>query len=243
MERQKKALIFQGGWDGHEPKQVAERFAAILRKNGYICEIFHDQEILLNLDYLMDMDLIVPCWTMGSIDGQASRNIAKAVAAGTGLAGCHGGMCDAFRNDTEWQFMTGGQWVSHPGGDGITYQVNICKGSSPIVEGLEDFEVCSEHYYLHVDPAIEVLATTRFPVVNYYHSANKPVDMPVAWTKFWGNGRVFYNSLGHHDDVFEKFPQAQTLMERGMLWAGEGKQYAIDHNLTTEKYENTAKMY
>lgn len=243
MERQKKALIFEGGWDGHEPKLVAERFAEILRKNGYLCEVFHDQEILLNLDYLMEMDLIVPCWTMGSIDPAASKNIAKAVAAGTGLAGCHGGMCDAFRSDTEWQFMTGGQWVSHPGGDGITYQVNIRKGSSPIVEGLEDFEVCSEHYYLHVDPAIEVLATTRFPAVNYYHSSNKPIDMPVAWTKFWGNGRVFYNSLGHHDDVFEKFPQAQTLMERGMLWAAEGKQYAIDNWLTTEKFENNAKMY
>ena len=243
MERQKKALIFQGGWDGHEPAEVAQRFANIMRKHGYFCEIHDNQNILLDLGYLMEQDLIIPCWTMGEIDPQASKNIAKAVAAGTGLAGCHGGMCDAFRNDTEWQFMTGGQWVSHPGGDGVKYQVNIVKGSSPIVEGLEDFEVCSEHYYLHVDPAIEVLATTRFPQVTYYHSANKPVDMPVAWTKFWGNGRVFYNSLGHHDDIFEKFPQAQTLMERGMLWTAEGKQYALDNDLTTDKFENTAKMY
>ena len=171
------------------------------------------------------------------------ENISKAVATGTGLAGCHGGMCDAFRLDTEWQFMTGGQWVSHPGGDGTSYKVNICKGSSPIVEGLEDFDVCSEHYYLHVDPAIEVLATTRFPVVHYYHISNKPVDMPVAWTKFWGNGRVFYNSLGHHDDVFDKSPSAGVLMERGLVWAAEGKAYAIEHDLTTERFENTAKMY
>ena len=95
---------------------------------------------------------------MGEIDTKVRENIVKAVAAGTGLAGCHGGMCDAFRNDVEWQFMTGGQWVSHPGGDGISYEVNIRKGSSPIVEGLEDFPVCSEQYYLHVDPAVEVLA-------------------------------------------------------------------------------------
>ena len=169
--------------------------------------------------------------------------IALAVGAGVGLAGCHGGMCDSFRNDTEWQFITGGQWVSHPGGDGIDYTVNIRHGSSPIVEGLEDFPVCSEHYYLHVDPSIEVLATTRFPIVPYYHISNKPVDMPVAWTKFWGNGRVFYNSLGHHDDVFEKSPNAEVLMERGMLWAAQGKEYAVKHGLTTERFENTAKMY
>ncbi|MBQ2727194.1 MAG: ThuA domain-containing protein, partial [Clostridia bacterium] len=73
--------------------------------------------------------------------------------------------------------------------------------------------------------------------------SNKPVDMPVAWTKFWGNGRVFYTSLGHHDDVFDNSPNAQVIMKRGMLWAAEGKQYALDNNLTTERFENNAKMY
>ena len=243
MTSAKKVLIFKGGWDGHEPDLIAERFAGIMEKNGYSCVIYDNQEVMLDLELVMNQDLIIPCWTMGEIDTKVRENIVKAVAAGTGLAGCHGGMCDAFRNDVEWQFMTGGQWVSHPGGDGISYEVNIRKGSSPIVEGLEDFPVCSEQYYLHVDPAVEVLATTRFPVVPYYHISNKVVDMPVAWTKFWGNGRVFYNSLGHHDDVFDKSPSAQILMERGMLWAAEGKQYAAEHGLTTERFENTAKMY
>ena len=110
-------------------------------------------------------------------------------------------------------------------------------------EKVEDFKVTSEQYYLHIDPAIEVLATTRFPVYNYYHSANKPIDMPVAWTKYWGLGRVFYCSLGHHDDEFDKFPTAEILMERGMLWAAQGKIYAEEHGLTTERFENKAKMY
>jgi type 1 glutamine amidotransferase len=201
------------------------------------------QEPLGDPEKLMGLDLIVACWTMGEIPRQYTQNISKAVGAGVGLAGCHGGMCDAFRQDTEWQFMTGGQWVSHPGGDGVEYMVNIRHGSSPIVQGLEDFSVRSEQYYVHVDPAIEVLATTRFPVVPYYHISNKPVDIPVAWTKFWGNGRVFYNSLGHHDDVFEKSPNAEVLMERGMLWAAEGKAYAKEHGLTIERFENAAKMY
>ena len=239
----KKAWIVQGGWDGHEPKLTSKRFAGLLEKNGYEATIFDSLDCLGDLEALMQVDLLVACWTMGEIKREYTVNVAKAVGAGMGLAGCHGGMCDAFRQDTEWQFITGGQWVSHPGGDGVEYMVNICKGSSPIVEGLEDFPVCSEHYYLHVDPAIEVLATTRFPSVTYYHISNKPVDMPVAWTKFWGNGRVFYTSLGHHADVFGNYPPAQVLMERGMLWAGEGKQYAIDHGLSTERFENQAKMY
>ena len=239
----KKAWIFQCGWDGHEPKQTSERFAGMLRRNGFGVEIFDSLDPLGNLDALMALDLMVFCWTMGEIKPEYTRNVSRAVGAGVGLAGCHGGMCDAFRNDTEWQFITGGQWVAHPGGDGVEYTVNICHGSSPITEGLEDFPVCSEHYYLHVDPAIEVLATTRFPVVQYYHCANKPVDMPVAWTKLWGNGRVFYTSLGHHDDVFEKSPSAAVLMERGMLWAADGRRIAREQNLTTERFENTAKMF
>ncbi len=243
MESNKKVLIIQGGWDGHEPTLTSKRFAGLLEKHGYEVEISDNLDCLADVDKLMELDLVVACWTMGEIDKEYVINLSKAVGAGVGLAGCHGGMCDSFRNNTEWQFMTGGQWVSHPGGDGINYTVNVNKGSSPIIEGIEDFPVCSEHYYLHVDPSIEVLASTRFPSVNYYHISNKPVDMPVVWTKFWGNGRVFYNSLGHHDDVFENSPEAEIIMERGMLWAAEGKKYAIDHNLTTERFENTAKMY
>ena len=243
MEKGTNVLLLQGGWEGHEPDLTSKRFARLLEEHGYKCYISNTLDELADLEQLLTLDLIVACWTMGEIDHSYVINIAKAVGAGVGLAGCHGGMCDAFRNDTEWQFITGGQWVSHPGGDGIEYTVNICHGSSPIVEGLTDFKVCSEHYYLHIDPAVEVLATTRFPIVNYYHVSNKPVDMPIAWTKFWGNGRVFYNSLGHNDDIFEKFPQSELLMERGLLWAAQGKAYTVQHKLTTEKFENNAKMY
>ena len=237
-----KALIFQGGWDGHQPKLVSERFDRILTAEGFDVTVSDTMDCLADLDELLTLDLMVACWTMGNIDGAHSRNVAKAVGAGVGIAGCHGGMCDSFRNDTEWQFITGGQWVSHPGGDGVEYTVNITAQSNPIVSGLDDFQVKSEHYYLHIDPAIEVLATTRFPAISYYHISNKPVDMPVAWTKMWGNGRVFYTSLGHQDNVFD-VPNAQEIMRRGMLWAAEGKAYALKNGLTTARFENNAKMY
>ena len=239
----KKALIFQGGWDGHEPQLTSARFSRLLNTEGFAVTISETLDCLANADDLMQYDLLVSCWTMGEIPGEYTRNVSKAIGAGVGLAGCHGGMCDSFRTDTEWQFITGGQWVSHPGGDGQTYTVNINSCSNPIVEGLEDFQVTSEQYYLHIDPAIEVLATTRFPMVTYFHSSNKPVDMPVVWTKKWGNGRVFYTALGHHDDVFEKSPSAQEIMRRGMIWAADGRQFALDHKLTTERFENNAKMY
>ena len=239
----KSALIFRGGWDGHEPKLVSERFARLLEKNGFAVTIEDGTDCLKSGEELLKHDLIVACFTMGDLPRECADGVSYAVSRGVGLAGCHGGMCDSFRQSTEWQFITGGQWVSHPGGDGIEYTVNICHGSSPITEGLSDFEVKSEHYYLHIDPAIEVLATTCFPLVNWRHASNKPVDMPVAWTKYWGAGRVFYCSLGHHDDVFDNSPNAEILMERGMLWASEGKAFAERNGIDPASYDNTAKMF
>lgn len=240
----KKAIIVQGGWDGHEPQLTSQRFSRLLTETGEWEVVIEDNLTCLeDFESLQQYDLLVACWTMGEISPTASQNVAKAVGAGMGLAGAHGGMCDSFRQDTEWQFMTGGNWVSHPGGDNVEYTVNIAHSSSPIVEGIEDFTVVSEQYYLHVDPAVEVLATTRFPTVPYYHISNKAVDMPVAWTKYWGNGRVFYQSLGHHDDVFDKFPNAEKLMRQGLLWAGESKAYTIANGLTTERFESDKKMY
>jgi hypothetical protein len=239
----KKALIVQGGWDGHEPQLTSKRFAGYLREEGFQAEISDTLDVFAELPPLLELDLIVACWTMGEIKWEYVKNIAQAVGTGVGIAGCHGGMCDSFRNDTEWQFITGGQWVSHPGGDGVEYTVSINHGSSPIIEGIKDFRVKSEHYYLHIDPAVEVLATTAFPAVPYYHISNKPVAMPIAWTKYWGNGRVYYTSLGHHDDVFD-VPEAALLMKRGMLWAAEGKEYAVKHGLTVDRFlESDAKMY
>jgi hypothetical protein len=218
----KQALIVQGGWQGHEPALVAEILRKQLAENGFDVEISDTLDAFRDEEKLLGLDLIVPIWTMGEIAKEQVQPVLKAVASGVGLAGCHGGMCDAFRQNVDWQFMTGGQWVAHPGNDGVEYTVNIVKGSSPLVEGIEDFSVKSEQYYMHVDPAVKVLATTRFPTVDGPHASNGPVDVPVVWTKLWGKGRVFYCSLGHHADIVEQEPTL-TIMRRGMLWAAEGK--------------------
>jgi type 1 glutamine amidotransferase len=231
----KRAFIVQGGWDGHEPGPVSRRFEKLLKEKGFTVEVYDTLDAFLDVDRLKTLHLIVPVWTMGTITREQLRPILEAVASGVGLAGCHGGMCDAFRNETDWQFMTGGQWVAHPGNDGTPYTVNIKKNCpSPIVDGMDDFEVSSEQYYVHVDPAVCVLATTRFPTAKGYHATNGAVDVPVTWTKMWGYGRVFYTSLGHHDDVFDIF-QAQEMMVRGMLWAAEGKDIAAARGLDHTK--------
>jgi type 1 glutamine amidotransferase len=218
----RRALIVWGGWNGHEPEQVAGIFRDVLKAEGFDVEVSDTLEAFADEEKLKALDLIIPVWTMGRIDQKLVDNVSAAVQAGVGLAGCHGGMCDAFRENVDWQFMTGGQWVAHPGNDGVEYVVNVKHSSSPLVDGLSDFTVKTEQYYLHVDPAVEVLATTRFPLVQGPHSLNKAVDMPVVWTKRWGVGRVYYNSLGHLANVVDQ-AEVKELMRRGLLWAAEGK--------------------
>jgi type 1 glutamine amidotransferase len=231
----KKALIVQGGWQGHQPKEVSEIFRVVLEEEGFEVEVSDTLEAFADAEKLLGLDLIVPVWTMGEIDKQYAKNVSEAVQSGVGLAGCHGGMCDSFRNNVDWQFMTGGNWVAHPGNDGVEYVVNIKGSTSPLVEGIEDFTVSSEQYYLHVDPAVEVLATTRFPIVEGPHSLNKAVDMPVVWTKRWGVGRVYYNSLGHQANIID-IPQVKLLMRRGFLWSAEGKTQASNKASATAAY-------
>lgn len=239
----KKALIVRGGWDGHEPKKVATRFKRILEELGLSVEVSDTLAAYDDLDYLKSLHIICPIWTGGELSGERCSNVVKAVASGVGMGGNHGGMCDSFRNNTEWQFLTGGNWVSHPGGI-IEYTVNIKKDTGDAVtRGLSDFQVTSEQYYLHVDPAVFVLATTRFPVAQYYHIPNGVVDMPVVWKKLWGNGRVFYSSLGHTDDVFKKSPNSEIMMRRGFEWAIEGKDAALLDGLTVDRFLSDRKNF
>ncbi len=213
-----RALIVWGGWDGHQPREVAALLARVLQEDGFNVESANSLDPLGDAGRLAKLDLLVPIWTMGELPEASGRIVCAAVAEGLGVAGCHGGMCDAFRNNTDWQFMTGGQWVAHPGNDGIRYTVRITDRAHPIMREIIDFDVASEQYYMHVDPAVRVLATTRFPIVDGPHAPNGPVDMPVVWTKFYGSGRVFYNSLGHQADIVAAEP-CLTMLRRGFAWA------------------------
>ncbi|CAN5193078.1 ThuA domain-containing protein [soil metagenome] len=211
----KSALFVCGGWEGHEPEKCASIFAPFLEENGYETEISTTLDSYLDEEKMRSLDLIVPIWTMGTITEEQEKGLISAVESGVGLAGWHGGMADSFRNSIAYQFMVGGQWVAHPGNI-IDYTVQITDHDDPITAGLEDFEMHSEQYYMHVDPSNEVLATTTFSGEHVpWISGN---TIPVVWKRQWGESRIFYSSLGHIAKDFD-VPEAKTLVERGMLWA------------------------
>jgi type 1 glutamine amidotransferase len=211
----KKALIFYGGWEGHEPEKTSQRFADILEGHGYTVDRVPNLDPLTDAERMAGYDLIVPMYTQSEISKAEEKGLLDAVKAGAGLGGWHGGMGDAFRNSTEYQFACGGQWVAHPGNI-IDYTVDITVHDDPITEGLSGFQMHSEQYFMHVDPSNEVLVTTTFTGEHAPWVAG--AVMPVVWKRKYGEGKVFYCSLGHVDADFE-VPEAQALVERGLLWA------------------------
>ncbi len=211
----KTALIVWGGWPGHEPKQTAELFAAALKARDYQVDLETKLDVFLDADRLASTDLIVPVYTQSTITKEQESGLLAAVKAGTGMGGWHGGMGDAFRQSVEFQFAVGGQWVAHPGNI-IDYTVEITAPDDPIVSGLDSFAMRSEQYYLHVDPSNDVLATTTF--TGEHASWIEGTVMPVAWKRRYGDGKVFYCSLGHVESDFN-VPEAKMIVERGLLWA------------------------
>ena len=211
----KSALVVWGGWEGHEPKQCVDIFAPYLREQGYDVEIADTLDVYLDERKLRALDLIVQVYTMSTITREQERGLLAAVKGGVGFGGWHGGTADAFRDNPNYQYMVGGQWVAHPGNI-IDYTVNVVDHDDPITAGLSDFAMHSEQYYMHVDPSNEVLATTTFGGEHDPWIAG--CVMPVVWKRRYGEGKVFYCSLGHQARDFD-VPEARTIVQRGLLWA------------------------
>jgi type 1 glutamine amidotransferase len=217
MSKKKSVLMVWGGWQGHTPRECAEVFEPWLKSKGWKVTVSDTLEIYANKRRMRGFDLVIPLWTMGKISDAQWAGLRDALLNGTSIAGWHGGMCDSFRDNTDYQFMTGGQWVAHPGGI-VRYKVTITHPDDPVTAGIGDFYVKSEQYYMHTDPGNEVLATTTFSGRHGDCPWIKGTVMPVVWKRRYGKARVFYSSLGHAANEFTK-PQVLEIMKRGIMWA------------------------
>ena len=215
----KKILIVYGGWDGHEPDKFVGILYPWLLSEGAVADTCSSLEIYTDKEYMKTVDLLIQVFTMSEITAAQEEGLLEAVRNGMGIAGWHGGLADAFRNNPAYQYMVGGQWVAHPGGV-IDYTVNISDKDDPVTKGLSDFKMHSEQYYMHVDPNVKVLATTTFSGDNDFWSDG--CTMPVAWKKMYGKGRVFYTSLGHVAADME-VPEALEIIKRGIRWSAVSK--------------------
>jgi type 1 glutamine amidotransferase len=227
---ERRALVVRGGWEGHAPVEATELFLPFLRDNGYEVRVEESPEVYADADVLGATDLIVQSMTMSEISHDQLQGLRAAVAAGTGMAGWHGGIADSYRNSSDYLQLIGGQFATHP-----SKEPSLCCGSQednylkytvemtelgrkhPITEGIEDFELDTEQYWVLHDDLIDVLATTTHPV-QPYHPWHRPITSPAVWTRLWGEGRIMVATPGHSVDILQD-ANVRTIMERGMLWA------------------------
>ena len=206
------ALVVRGGAAFHQPVAVTDSFLPFLEKEGFSVEV---SDSLDAYDGPLDgYDLIVQCWTAGTITEAQRENLDRAIRGGAGFAGWHGGIVASF-TDRGYQWMTGGWFVCHPG-NFVPHCLTVVS-DHPIVAGIETVELDTERYWVLSDPLNEVLATITFPPEDGA-PWGEPVTHPAVWTRRWGQGRIFVSTVGHHLPDLD-IPEIRTLTERGLLWA------------------------
>jgi len=226
----RNALVVRGGWDGHMPVETTDLFIPYLEANGFDVRIEGGPAIYTDEAYLDTVDLVLQINTMNTIAKEEFAGLQRAVLNGTGLAGWHGGIADAYRDNADYLHMIGGQFAHHAGVDPadrtgeqsdnyIPYTVHITDygRTHPITEGIDDFDLVSEQYWVLSDEYNDVLATTT-QAVRPWDAWNRPVTAPAIWTRQWGKGRIFVSAPGHRLEIVESQP-VRTIIERGLLWA------------------------
>lgn len=215
-----KALYLYGGWPGHAPYEVAAQWCLpILDELGF--EVTETNDTFLLESPLEQYDLIVNGWTQAltteDMSVKQEENLLRAVHAGTGMAGWHG-MAASFRASLPYGDLIGSSFIEHPGGEGsrVPYDVHIVDRDHEITRGIDDFNVATEQYVLQIDPNINVIADCVFS--GEHRDWIKGERMPVAYTKNWGKGRIFYCTLGHYIEDLQ-LPQTTQLMKQAFQWA------------------------
>jgi len=218
-DRTRQALVIRGGWEGHSPVEATQRFIPFLEEHGFAVVVHDGPEVYADPERLAVTDLVVQCYTQGEATDAQVLGLSAAVAAGTGLAGWHGGICDSFRGSPDYLHLVGGQWAAHPGGF-VEHTVDVVpeKADHELVAGLNQrWSLNTEQYWVLADALNDVLATTTFGV-REDTPWREPLTSPAVWTRQWGQGRVFVSTVGHKLEDLDH-PDVRTLTERGLLWA------------------------
>jgi len=226
----KTALVVRGGWDGHQPVEATELFIPFLEQNGFTVRVEESPAVYADADAMAGVDLIVQANTMNTIEKEEFEGLRAAVESGTGLAGWHGGIADSYRNNSDYLQMIGGQFASHPGkhpdertgeqsDNYMPHRIEMTEAAAehPITQGIADFELVTEQYWVLHDDYNDVLATTT-QAVRPWDPWNRPVTSPAIWTRQWGAGRIFVSTPGHRVEILQD-TNVRTIIERGLLWA------------------------
>lgn len=171
-----------------------------------------DPDILKDPDLIKKFDLILQ-YTQDSyvdhIEPDHVDGLLHFIRSGGSWIGWHCA-ADTFKGYPEFVRMVGGKFETHPAYGPV--EVKRIAAQSPVGGGIEDFEVKDELYHLADSTADDksLLLVARSP--------GDGKTRPVAWTKRYGLGKVFYTTLGHGPDVYQH-PSFVRLLQNAAEWA------------------------
>lgn len=146
--------------------------------------------------------------------------------AGHGWIGFHSA-ADTYRtNNPEhawyWE-LCGGTFAGHPWGAGSTVTLTVHDPEHPAMQPFgNELEFKDEIYqYMHWEPKnVHVLMSINMGKTKI----KKPYHVPVAWCRNWGDGKVFFNNLGHRNETWtdKRFLDSTENAIRWILGGMEG---------------------
>jgi type 1 glutamine amidotransferase len=223
-----KVLLLTGGARAHHGyRDQAFYLASALEDTGRYEVTLAEDAAILETPALRKYDLVIVNADRRDPEFKFTRSQQEAllnyVREGHGYVSIHGADNAAPDWIPDWREMLGGVF-SHIGQPDSktkkgTFRIHIVKTDHPIMRGLEDFDVKDELYYnLQMLPDVEPLATTDYSGGTW----------PVAWTRMYGQGRVFHTPLGHRDfgpgkDDPIYNPSLRKMVIQGIDWVAEGR--------------------
>jgi uncharacterized protein len=168
---------------------------------------------------------------------QGLDNFLKAIDSGKGFVGFHCatdtfGQHRGMGGDDPYIKMIGGHFAGH--GAQQVAKIGIADSDFPGAKAFgsgKEFELNDEWYgqkYLADDLHVIYFYETDSMKGHDYERPN----YPQAWARLQGKGRVFYNSMGHREDVWSN-PKFQELAIAGLTWATGGSNADVTANIST----------
>ena len=224
-------LVISGG--GHPYHESTPVLLDFLGKDGHEVKMTDDASILTT-DEMGEFDALV-FNTRREFDAASDTDMTltenQRIALSQYVGGGHGFVCIHIsgcrpKDWQEYHDITGGGWISgesyHPPYGQFT--VNVSDSDHPCAEGIEDF-VTNDELYMNIatKSGNDVFLTASAEDGTHAWGPNRaPTFMPggaydLAWTRTYGNGKVFKTTLGHNGLSFQT-PQFQRLVLNGVNW-------------------------
>jgi len=212
----RKMLVFwrcEGFFHGSIPV-VNKALEMMGKKTGVYEVVITDDYSVFTPEKLKEFDAVCLNNTTGmKFDPKETPERCKAlldfVKSGKGIVGVHAAT-DNFKQWPEGEEMMGGKFTGHPWGGGDTVAIKIDQPNHPLMAPFKGkgFKVKEEIYrtepplYSRSKQLVLMSLDMSDPATKAKASKPSDEDTGISWVKNVGEGRVFYCSLGHNDEIF-----------------------------------------